>query len=188
MADSVVWRRIGGHLALDLCNTMAWRLDPARTTERLVDPAALGAWFRAVTDHSGRLRPGRPTLQHVRDLRDATTRLLDAHLDQRDAAPADVTAVHQAWLAALGIAAIPARLPLTVTIEPSTGPMLTARLALAVADLLYQPDLSTLRRCAGDGCGWFFLDHTRNRSRRWCDSLDCGNRARVRAYSRRRRA
>ncbi|MEU7875254.1 CGNR zinc finger domain-containing protein [Dactylosporangium sp. NPDC049140] len=33
-----------------------------------------------------------------------------------------------------------------------------------------------------------FLDTTRNHSRRWCDPDHCGNRARVRAYSRRRRA
>ncbi|MGW5559426.1 CGNR zinc finger domain-containing protein [Micromonospora sp. NPDC003944] len=39
----------------------------------------------------------------------------------------------------------------------------------------------------GEGCGWLFLDSTRNHSRRWCDPLDCGNRARVRAYVQRHR-
>jgi predicted RNA-binding Zn ribbon-like protein len=36
--------------------------------------------------------------------------------------------------------------------------------------------------CAGEGCGWMFLDESRNASRRWCDSRDCGNRERVRKY------
>jgi predicted RNA-binding Zn ribbon-like protein len=188
VTDTYAWSRIGGHLALDLCNTISWRLDPARTAERLVDAAELGAWFRAVTDHSGPVRPGRLSLRTVHELRAATTRLLDAHLDGHVGTPADVTTVRDAWRAALAIADIPPLLPLTATIEPSTGPRLAANLALAVADLLHRSDLSKLRRCDGDGCGWFFLDTTRNRSRRWCDSLDCGNRARVRAYSRRRRA
>ncbi|MBU2667134.1 CGNR zinc finger domain-containing protein [Actinoplanes bogorensis] len=62
-----------------------------------------------------------------------------------------------------------------------------AHLALAVADLLDR-DRPELRRCDGDGCGWLFLDTTRNHSRRWCDPADCGNRARVRAYTRRQQA
>jgi predicted RNA-binding Zn ribbon-like protein len=99
----------------------------------------LGAWFRAVTDHSGPLRPGALCLRRVKDLRDATTRLLDTHMDGYAGAPSDVTVVHDAWQAALAIADVP--------------PLLAAHLALAVADLLYRPDLSMLRRCDGDGCG-----------------------------------
>jgi len=41
---------------------------------------------------------------------------------------------------------------------------------------------------ATDGCGWLFLDETRNRSRRWCSMKDCGNRAKARRHYRRRRA
>jgi predicted RNA-binding Zn ribbon-like protein len=122
----------------------------------------------------------------VKELRDATIRLLDAHVDGQLGAPSDVAVVRDAWQAALAVADIPPRLPFTATIEPLTGRLLAAHLALAVADLLFLPDLSRLGRCDGGGCGWFFLDTTRNRSRRWCDSQDCGNRARVRAYNRRR--
>lgn len=34
------------------------------------------------------------------------------------------------------------------------------------------------------GCGRVFYDETRSRTRRWCDSGGCGNRARVRRYRR----
>ena len=34
------------------------------------------------------------------------------------------------------------------------------------------------------GCGTAFYDETRSRTRRWCDSSTCGNRARVRRYRR----
>ena len=45
-----------------------------------------------------------------------------------------------------------------------------------------------VRLCAADDCDWLFLDLTRNRSRQWCDMKICGNRAKVRAYYRRKRA
>ncbi len=57
----------------------------------------------------------------------------------------------------------------------------------SAADLLTSPKLSRVRQCASDdGCGWLFLDTSRNGQRRWCDMADCGNRAKARRhYSRR---
>ena len=45
-----------------------------------------------------------------------------------------------------------------------------------------------LKQCPGEKCGWVFLDLTRNRSKRWCDPAECGNRERVRAHYRRTHA
>jgi predicted RNA-binding Zn ribbon-like protein len=52
--------------------------------------------------------------------------------------------------------------------------------ARSAAELLASADLDRVRRCPGEGCGWLFLDTTRNRSRRWCETAGCGNRAHVR--------
>jgi predicted RNA-binding Zn ribbon-like protein len=52
----------------------------------------------------------------------------------------------------------------------------------SAGDLLTQDDLSRLRQCGGDDCGWIFLDTSRNRGRRWCDMRDCGNVAKVRRF------
>jgi len=43
-------------------------------------------------------------------------------------------------------------------------------------------ELGRVKVCDGEGCGWVFLDRSRNGSRRWCDSRDCGNRERVRRH------
>jgi predicted RNA-binding Zn ribbon-like protein len=48
-------------------------------------------------------------------------------------------------------------------------------------------DLSRLRECQGEDCGWIFEDASRNRSRQWCDMSDCGNRAKIRRFRMRRR-
>jgi predicted RNA-binding Zn ribbon-like protein len=61
------------------------------------------------------------------------------------------------------------------------------RLTDSAAHLLLSPDRDNVRECPGHECGWLFLDATKNHSRRWCDSADCGNKARVRAYANRKR-
>jgi predicted RNA-binding Zn ribbon-like protein len=59
--------------------------------------------------------------------------------------------------------------------------------ATSAVELLTGPDLDRLKQCPGDRCGWVFVDGTRNRSRRWCDGRECGNRERVRAHYERTR-
>jgi predicted RNA-binding Zn ribbon-like protein len=57
----------------------------------------------------------------------------------------------------------------------------------AAAALLTSGNTSRLRQCGGEGCGWLFLDRSRNRSRRWCTMEDCGNVSKVRRFRKRRR-
>ena len=52
----------------------------------------------------------------------------------------------------------------------------------SVAVLLTSGDLERVRECAGVGCGWLFVDVSRNRLRRWCDMKSCGNRAKARRH------
>lgn len=43
-----------------------------------------------------------------------------------------------------------------------------------------------VKRC--DGCQWLFIDHSKNRSRRWCSMQDCGTEEKIRRYLARRAA
>ena len=45
-----------------------------------------------------------------------------------------------------------------------------------------------LRRCEAPGCDAVFVDLSKNRSRRYCDTGNCGNRQHVAAYRERRAA
>ena len=57
----------------------------------------------------------------------------------------------------------------------------------SAADLLTSDSLKRVKECADDrGCGYLFMDKSRNRSRRWCDMADCGNRAKARRFYRKR--
>ena len=50
----------------------------------------------------------------------------------------------------------------------------------SAAELLTSDKLSLVKQCAG--CGWLFVDRSRNHSRRWCDMRYCGNRAKARRF------
>ncbi|MGH7448040.1 MAG: CGNR zinc finger domain-containing protein, partial [Longimicrobiales bacterium] len=43
-------------------------------------------------------------------------------------------------------------------------------------------ELDRVKLCGNDACAWLFIDVSRNRSRRWCDMKDCGNRAKARRH------
>lgn len=55
----------------------------------------------------------------------------------------------------------------------------------AAGRLVLSPRLARVRSCAAEDCGWWFVDETKNRSRRWCDMTICGNREKVRRFRRR---
>ena len=55
-------------------------------------------------------------------------------------------------------------------------------IARSAADLLTSGDHERIKECASTSCEWVFLDRSRNRSRRWCDMSDCGNRAKARRF------
>jgi predicted RNA-binding Zn ribbon-like protein len=57
----------------------------------------------------------------------------------------------------------------------------------SAAELLTTDDLTRLRECGGENCGWLFEDTSRNRSRQWCVMEDCGNLAKVRRFRSRAR-
>ena len=59
-------------------------------------------------------------------------------------------------------------------------------IALSTVDLMTSENYQWVGQCADeDGCGWLFVDMSKNHSRRWCDINDCGNRAKQRRYQQR---
>jgi predicted RNA-binding Zn ribbon-like protein len=63
---------------------------------------------------------------------------------------------------------------------------IAAQAGFALADLVRLGEAGRLRRCEAPGCAAVFVDLSRNRSRRYCDTGNCGNRQHVAAYRERR--
>jgi predicted RNA-binding Zn ribbon-like protein len=61
-----------------------------------------------------------------------------------------------------------------------------AEMAMALADLIRIGELRRLKICAAPDCDAVLLDLSRNRSGKFCDTGNCGNRQHVAAYRERR--
>lgn len=55
------------------------------------------------------------------------------------------------------------------------------------AQLLCKPELDRLKVCSNQNCEWIFLDQSRNKTRRWCDTKVCGNIMKVRRFRNRKK-
>ena len=60
--------------------------------------------------------------------------------------------------------------------------------AMALADVIRGKEMDRLRTCEAEDCDAAVLDLTRNRSKRYCDTGNCANRAHVAAYRARQAA
>ncbi|MFI5806389.1 CGNR zinc finger domain-containing protein [Streptomyces sp. NPDC051561] len=182
---------VGGHPVLDFVNTVAWRTDGTRRTDRVTggpdgwlkwarDAGLRGGAGEVAGVGKGRDAGKAPEPAALLRLRTALGRILDAYVEGAPL-PADAWGgFRHAVLEARTRAALPAALPLRWN---PAGAGLVHELALGAEELLADPAaVQRIGRCAAPGCGWFYLDRTRSRSRRWCSSGDCGNRDRARRH------
>jgi predicted RNA-binding Zn ribbon-like protein len=199
----------GGVPCLEFVNTLAWRLTD-RPVEYLGSYEDLLAWGR----QAGLLAPdetealsgraathpeeARGTLSRAVALREAVHRVLSAAIAGESQDESDLSALNRELSRALSrLHVVPAASDVYVWAwdrggEDGGGPPLERPLwpvVRSAAELLTSPKLGRVKVCGGEGCGWIFLDESRNASRRWCESRDCGNRERVRQYlARKKRA
>ena len=196
-----VFKFRGGHDALDFCNTVHWRRRPVYTElltgyGRLIDWARQAgvltraeavALRRRATREPARAEAARRVAIATRD---ALHRLLAAQAGGRPPKPADDRCVGQA-LARAGAHAELRRQGNTYTRRVPAGSfhVVLWRVLLAVVPLLTGPELERVGQCQDPrGCGWLFLDTTKNHSRRWCAMEDCGSLDKARRYYQRKTA
>jgi predicted RNA-binding Zn ribbon-like protein len=78
-----------------------------------------------------------------------------------------------------------------IHVSRPTAPMadrIAAHLAMGLAELVVAGESGRVRSCQSPTCRDVFVDLSRNRSRRYCDSRTCGNRLHVAAYRARKAA
>lgn len=170
---------IGGQLLLDLLNTVSWRLDDSRWIDLLATSAALDDWCAAVGLSARR----NTKLEDVTRVRETAYVVVLPLARGEEPAQVDLEALQDLLVDALSRAKPTGVRPLDWTTDD-----VPATLALSAARLLEHEDLSRLRECQDDDCGWLFMDRSKNGSRRWCSSRDCGNRARAKRHYQRVRA
>lgn len=179
---------VGGDAVLDFLNTIHdWTVPDPR--DHLTDfPEALrfgeaaGLLSRAEARRL-RMDSGRQELQRLRELRAGLERIFRAVVTGRTP-PAEGLArlAARSAEAARGARLRPSggRIRRVIEMDAAGTAILQWRITDAAVALLTSPRLGRLGACPS--CGWFFLDHTKNGSRRWCSMAMCGNIAKSRSY------
>jgi predicted RNA-binding Zn ribbon-like protein len=191
---------VAGHLALDFTNTASWPPGGVRN-DRLVDYAALLLWsIRAglIAPAQGEAIRARSfaqpdeaarVLHRARELRDAVHDVFAARAAGAPVPRQSLDRLNQQLAEALRHARISEQggaFHWTWEGAPDALEQMLWPLAWSAADLLTSVELARVRVCAGENCGWLFIDASKNRTRRWCSMSDCGNRAKVRRFRARR--
>ncbi|GLK24381.1 CGNR zinc finger domain-containing protein [Microbacterium thalassium] len=168
--------------AVDLVNTL-----PATDTERLDtlgDVAALDRYL-AVHPYSGHIDRDLDELASVRAIR---PRLRELWLVDREGAVPLVTAMLRDG-EAMPQLAIHDEYDWHIHATPPHAPLATRILveaAMAFVDIIRADEYERVRVCAADDCLSVYIDYSKNRSKRYCDTGNCGNRMNVNAYRRRK--
>jgi predicted RNA-binding Zn ribbon-like protein len=207
---------VASDVSLEFANTAEWHAgsDPkerltsygkavewGRRVGVLSDSQAQSLLARADADPRGQ----QEALRRIIALREAVYHIFSAVAHRRPPDPADLELLNAEFttaLAHLRLVTVPGLEPGEESQPEQEGSRqfawiwtgieddLTSLLwpvARAASSLLTSEQSNKVRECAGDPCGWVFLDLSRNASRRWCDMADCGNRAKARRYRERRK-
>lgn len=63
---------------------------------------------------------------------------------------------------------------------------ITVEVAMAFVDVIRSDEFDRVRVCSADDCEAVYIDYSKNGSKRYCDTGNCGNRMNVIAYRRRK--
>jgi predicted RNA-binding Zn ribbon-like protein len=172
---------------LELVRTFVNTLDIEQGTDAVSTPAELGEWLSTVGLAGARLRPTPAALRRAVRLREALREILLAHSDgSPEPSAAWRTLDEAATRARLQVRFDPAGAALLEPASTGVDGALGRLLAIVHGAVADQDAWRRLKACRLHTCEWAFYDHTKNRSGAWCNMAVCGNRAKARAYRKRR--
>ena len=204
MSSAAEMKLVGGRLCLDFVNTVdGRRKDSSLLGDKLKDYSDLVAWSqhsgvitaaesaRLIRESKQKPAAANAVLHRAVALREALQHIFKATVMKRAPQSIDLETVNDELLKARKNE----RLASTdkgfqwkwIDSEAALDRMLWS-IAQSAAEFLMTGDLSRLRECGGEACGWLFEDTSRNRSRQWCTMEDCGNVAKVRRFRTRMRS
>jgi predicted RNA-binding Zn ribbon-like protein len=193
MADE--FQLVAGHVALDFVNTLDYRYDPDRLIDLLPSYERFLTFCRQSevisTPQTRKLLDGLRELDSQRihreviELREALYFLIlsavhgrspdESHLRTLNRFLSEAPAVGKVTWHKRGFV----RSFRDITERPD-GPL--RQLVDAGVSLITSTDILKVRECGEKTCRWFFLDKSKNHSRRWCDMQLCGNRSKAKRF------
>jgi predicted RNA-binding Zn ribbon-like protein len=199
----VKFQIIAGEICLDFINTLDNRPDPARQQELLNSYKDLADWATqagaiSATQRTSLLclaseRPqaAQTVLRNAVHLRECLYRLVTDLLEKRRPAEADLRTFSGYLgeaLSFLQLRSIPGGYRLQWIDDHLRLESVLWSIASSGSGLLTSGDSQFIRQCDAEACRWFFLDRSKNHTRRWCDMKVCGNRAKARNFYRQQKS
>ena len=181
------YRFVGGDRSIDFVNTATW---VGYGPDRFANYGRIVEWAEGSGAVSPQIASSLRALGEeypagaVRALGDAVRlrRLLERlffHIAEHQSTREEITELNEKWLSASIV-----ELALAATGNgrfelgwPRASRVLESPLwvvARSAATLLASSDVTRIRRCSGDDCGWYYVDRSRNGLRRWCEMETCG--------------
>jgi predicted RNA-binding Zn ribbon-like protein len=191
------WDYGSGHRALDFVNTMDWHLsehpkDRLRSYADFTDWALQGKVISAAQKRAldaealAHPRQAEKALEEVRHFRDALQRVFDAQAVDTKADPTDLELIKNHYAQAATRASFEISGDEVALSWPEVSRELDyplSELAWISMGLLLSDKRKMVGQCADErGCGFLFLDTSKNHSRRWCSMESCGNRAKAKRH------
>jgi predicted RNA-binding Zn ribbon-like protein len=169
-------------MTADMVNTLPGTASP--DVDGLVDLDDLAEYLR-VHPYSGSIRLDAAELDAIRSIRprlrelwtldrDSAVPLVNAMLHDSNAVPRLVRHDAYDW---------------HIHATPDDGPLadrILIEAAMAFVDVIRADAYERIRVCSADDCGAVYVDFSRNGSKRYCDTGNCGNRMNVNAYRQRK--
>lgn len=186
---------IAGDRMLDLVNTVDWRLGGRDRTENLRTYLDVLDWCVESDLVSGDEAATLRDLARRDDTRaererqrvvDARERVYAALFDDDAEAAAHLAGMYREAVAAADLVRTGDRWQWRDRDTDLDLPR--HRIVRGLVALTHRDDLDRLHQCEDARCGWVYLDTSPRRNRRWCNTRDCGDRNRARAYYARQKA
>jgi predicted RNA-binding Zn ribbon-like protein len=193
---------IAGALCLDFVNTVTWLAPGEFANERFRTSADVAEWAQTAGLPLTRHGPDHDwitdeqTLKSARKLRSLLHGVLMHVAGGTTPDVRDVDRLNEWIRSALDHTRLQPRGQMeswvwsaaTETLPGNPSSILFGLIVHSAVELLRSPEVSLLRLCANERCGWLFLDRSRKQNRRWCEMRECGARAKARRYRSRRRS
>jgi predicted RNA-binding Zn ribbon-like protein len=191
---------LGGALCLNFANTKNWSADEM-PYDRLGDYSSFLGWslqlglltqteadahFNLAENRSGEVSA---VLESAYRLREDTYSVFTAFASGKELPGQALEMINMAWARAmdrkrLAYAGETCRWEWVGKDQSLESPLW--QVSESIVELLVSKSLERVKSCGG--CGWLFLDTTRDGRRRWCDMKLCGNRAKARRHYEKNRA
>lgn len=202
------WKFIGGRLCLDFVNSVGGReeLEKKPYPENIIVKDKLenfndfAAWAKdigMITESERRYLLNSPekkvkeqTFKKAIELRESLFRLIYNVINQLNPDEETIQILNREYSIAIENRKLVYKnnkIEWQFSKDPLKPDYLIWPIAESAVKLLSSDLLSRVKICSGDGCGWLFLDTSKNKSRQWCDMKDCGNLAKVRRFRERQK-